>query len=207
MELPPSLRQFFGIQETNGSALSRPRVSIPPPQSPPGPSHASSDWIWVPMEDMHATGIVLAILRQAAGPVEPATVTEKVLQHQPDVNPRSVLNIGPRQEGKLIERTNEGWVLRGDKDRAPVLHKGHAWGPPTVFDKQELAAHRRIMLAHLLDAMPGGLQVVQIVEQLKNLPYCRAPVSKDLVKADLSAMQEVGKVKRVGNTRKWVLSN
>ena len=65
-------------------------------------------------------------------------------------------------------------------------------------------AHRRIVIRHLLKAS-GGLQIVQLVKQLRESGLCHAPMTKDLLKMDFSVMQKAGTVRRVGNSKKWEL--
>ncbi len=123
----------------------------------------------------------------------------------PSVHRGSIANIGARLEGKVINRTDDGWTLI-DTAKAGVLHAGMLWGPPEIFQKTELAAHRREAILHLLAAQPSGLQIVQIVEQLLGCPWVHAPVNKDLLKADMEELRKDGKVRRVGNSKKWELA-
>jgi hypothetical protein len=205
MAMPPAVAAFLDIPADNGRSGRQPRISLPPPDPPPRPAEARSEWIWIPVKDVNAVRIVLGILRDSSTPLSLSAIADIVSKHQPDINPRSVLNIGPREDGKLLTRTDAGkWAIR-ERDKAPVLWEGFAWGPPEIFDKYELAAHRRIMILHLLQAMPSGLQTVQIMEHLRQLPYCRAPVSKEHVQVDMEVLHQQAKVRRIGNTKKWTI--
>ena len=74
-----------------------------------------------------------------------------------------------------------------------------------MFNKQELAAHRRVGVLHLLRLHPAGLQTTQILEQLRNCAWLHAPVNKELIQADMEFLEGQKKVRRRGNSKKWEL--
>jgi hypothetical protein len=49
------------------------------------------------------------------------------------------------------------------------------------------------------------LQIMQLVQQLNELPWLKAPVTKDLVKMDIEHMRHTNQVKRHGASRCWRL--
>lgn len=200
--LPEVLKRVLGMSAaTDKSSASR----IVAPQRPPMPPEAEQNWISIRDKEATPTTIVLAILRAAKAPVRARDLNDRVMDILPNVLRGSISNIGSRLDDKLIRRTKEGWELL-KPESAGVLHKGFVWGPPSVFGKSELAAQRREALLHLLDSFESGLQIVQIVEQLKGCPWIVAPINKDLVKEDIGVLAEEGKIKRRGNSKKWELS-
>jgi hypothetical protein len=202
MTMPEPLRRILGIVDTPERSP-QPRVTVPAPTSPPRPQEAQPGWIWINAEDASPTSVVLAILRGSKEPIRAKDVTAKVHAIQPKVITGSISNIGNRLDGdKIIQRTDEGWSLK-ERDKAPVFHDGYFWGAPGVFGKQELAAHRRDGILHLLHVSPGGLQAAQIVEQLRVCPWLHAPLNKELVQADIENLEREKKVRRRGNSRKW----
>ena len=201
MTIPEPLRRILGIADAD--VAPHPRVSVPPPTSPPKPAEAQPGWIWIRSEDATPTSVVLAILRDSKEAIRAKDVNAKVHAIQPEVITGSISNIGNRLDGeKIIQRTEEGWSLK-ERDKAPVFREGYFWGPPAVFGKQELAAHRRDGILHLLRVSPGGLQTSQIVEQLRVCPWLHAPLNKELVQADIENLEREKKVRRRGNSRKW----
>jgi hypothetical protein len=119
------------------------------------------------------------------------------------VNPGSIFNIITRLAGTgVVEKTDQG-VKFVNQPPAPVIFQDFAWGPPQVFQKYDLAEHRRMVILHLLRA--SSLQVVQITEYLQDSSICKAPATKDLIKVDLDVLQKAGIVRRVGNSKKWEL--
>ena len=48
-------------------------------------------------------------------------------------------------------------------------------------------------------------QIVQIVDQLRKLPWLKAPFNKDLVKEDMIALGGKSLVRHRGNSKKWEL--
>jgi hypothetical protein len=135
--------------------------------------------------------------------MSPKELYEKALEYAPDTNIVSLYNGGARAVGKLIHRGEDGWHLI-DPAKVPLLFKGHIWGPPDVFQKQEVAAFRREVIRHLLVNSPG-LMEMQVVELLRQYSNYKVKANKDLVKGDMEAMQEAGEIKRIGNSRKWTI--
>jgi hypothetical protein len=201
MSLPPSLAALLGESPGGQQVTRRPKFSLSAPQGPSPPPGAEDDWIWIPLDELTATPLALALLR-ANGPMSAKSLAEDVVKRLPGTNDGSVFNIVARHDGKRLNRTEDGFELADPKD-APVIHGANAWGPISVFTRHELASHRRSIIMHLLSAVPAGLQEMQIVSHLKDLPYCQSTVNKSLVKADMQLLKEAGKVKRVGNTKKW----
>lgn len=204
MAIPEALQRFLGMNGNSQKAMGHVRTtaSIPAPTRPKEPEGAEPDWIWINAKDATPTSVVLAILRAAKGPVRPKDVVSGVTDLLHTVSSGSVSNIGTRLEGKLIERAPDGWKLL-DPTKAGIIRDGSLWGPPVIFSKQELAAHRRDAILHVLRLFPSGLQTVQIVEQLYNCSWVQAPINKDLLKADLEVLMTAKKVRRRGNTKKW----
>lgn len=200
MALPGPLSRFLGIGQSTANA-SRKAV-IPHPPTPPLPPEFKSDWVWVRISNMTAYTLTLAMLRQAKGPMKPKSVLVRVQGLLPDINPRSVYNLGPRLKGVTV--TNEGWSL-DDPDTAPILSGDYAWGPASVFLHQELTIHRRSLILHLLRTAADGMMAMQIVRQLQDSGLCRTTVNKDLVKGDIEVLKDEGEVRR--SSKKWKAVN
>jgi len=130
---------------------------------------------------------------------------EAVRKLKPDVVDGSIYNLLARYRGTFLLQTDDGWKL-GDPESAAVIYNGAAWGPPRVFQKYELAAHRREIILHLLKLHPGGLMTMQIVNLLEGSNHCKAPINKYLLKADMEILQKARRVKRISNSRKWELA-
>jgi hypothetical protein len=201
--LPEKLKEFFGLNRNHGRA-SEISVTVTPPQRHSRPEEATDEWLSILVKEATATSLVLAVLRKARKPVLAKEVVELVLRLNPMITGGSIHNIGTRLDGKTIRRTDEGWTLI-EPDRAGFVHDGYLWGPKEIFDKQELAAHRREAILTILEGMPGGLQTVQIVELLRSTAWVQAPASKDLVKADMELLEGHGKVRKISNSRKWCI--
>ena len=204
MALPEALQRFLGMNGNSPKAAGHARSTahIPAPTRPHEPEGAEPDWIWINVQDSSPTSAALAILRAAKEPVRAKDIVARVTELLPTVPRGSIANVGTRLEGKLIERTPDGWKLLNPA-KAGIIRDGLLWGPPAIFSKQELAAHRRDAILHVLKHYPSGLQTVQIVEQLHNCSWVQAPINKDLLKADLEVLDTAKKVKRRGNTKKW----
>lgn len=201
MTLPEPLKRVLGIS-TNGSK--KPVVSIPPPERPPLPVGADSDWVCIRAKDAYPTNVTLAVLRGADGPMMARDVVSAVIDILPNVPRGTVNNLGTRLHGNTIKRSREGWELI-HPETAPILQDGMIWGSPTVFSKQELAVHRREAVLHLIRTVPAGLQTSQIIDHLKNCSWVHAPISKELVQNDVEYWVGEGRIKRSGNSKKWVV--
>lgn len=201
--LPEQLKEFFGGGRSNGrNPISR--LNIPQPHRDKRPAEASDDWISIATQDVAATNLTLAVLRSANGPVRASDVADLVSSINPDVTRGAISNIGTRLNGTLISRTEDGWTLT-DKSKAGIICDGYFWGPVDIFEVQEKAAHRREAILQILLNFVSGLQIVQLVEQLRGCSWMKAPASKDLLKLDLEVLQRNHKVRRISNSKKWVL--
>jgi hypothetical protein len=200
--MPSPLARILGeTPAENGGVKGR---GVPQMQAPPRPAMATDAWISVPISEIMATTLTKAIIRGRGGKSRPKDIVTDAQALRNDMLATVIYNVGPRLEAaKVITRGEAGWSL-SDEAKAPIIHKSHVWGPPEVFQKQELACHRRQIIVHLLTIFSGGLQVMQLVTELANYSQCHAPVSKDLVKADMLALLEQKKVRRIGNSKKWV---
>jgi hypothetical protein len=199
--LPEQLKEFFGTSRSNGRGLYA-NLNIPQPHRP-RPNAAEDDWISIETKDVMATNIVLAILRKSNRPMKARDVIEAAERVNPNVTRGAINNIGTRLGGTLITRTDEGWTLN-DPAKGGIISEGYLWGPPELFEVQEKAAHRREAILHILGHFPSGLQIVQLVEQLRGCSWMKAPASKDLLKADMEILQTEDKVRRISNSKKWV---
>jgi hypothetical protein len=179
-----------------------------PPLVYPAPVEATGEWISIDMKEAQATCVALAVLRAEGAPIRPKDLNTRVASILPDVTSGTLANAGTRlADDNIIDRTDDGWSLL-KKEGAGVIHEGRIWGPPKIFGKQEIAAHRREAVLHVLANFPTGLQIVQIVEQLKGCSWVHAPVNKDLLKGDMNILlDEKHKVKRVGHSRKFTLAH
>jgi Fe2+ or Zn2+ uptake regulation protein len=146
----------------------------------------------------------IAVLKASTESLTVRDVHEKVKVFSEDVSLGTIANVGTKAfQNGIISRDDGRWQLI-DRDKAGVIHDGFVWGPPQIFQMHELAAHRRAAILHVLRQNTVGLQVTQIVVQLRNdLVKPPIPVNKSLVKADLEALQDDGNVRRRGNSKKW----
>lgn len=201
MSLPEPLKRLLAVNGTGNNVSGPP--AIPAPPQPPMPTEAKSDWIHVQEKDATPTSIALAILRGSKEPIRAKEIVARVTAILPNVVRGSINNIGSRlEESRLIDRTEEGWTL-AKIESAGVIHEGNLWGPREIFQKSELAAHRRDAILHILNNFESGLQSRQILEQLNRCSWVHAPINKDLLKADLEVLFSEGKVRRRGNSKKW----
>lgn len=204
LPIPDRLRRFLE-EPSPTEPKTQPKITIPPPPHPPRPEQWQGDWIWVPVTEVNPTALVRGVLRGATDGLTPKEIGERIAAMGVEFNKGSVANIGTRlaSEGE-IERESGQWRAT-EPAKCPVLLDGYAWGPRDVFERQEVAAYRRLCLLHLLNVHPGGMQAAQIVNTFAQCDWLLdTPMNKDLVKEDLIALQADGRVKRVGGgSNKW----
>jgi hypothetical protein len=201
MALPEPLRRVLGINAIGERSAAPPNIAAP--EKPPMPLDAGPDWVWIKASDASVATVILAILRSAKSALRPKELIERVTAIIPAAPPGSIYNVGPRLEkAGIISRNEEGWSLI-KTETAGLINKGYFWGPPAAFGKPEMAAQRRAALLHVLGFHPTGLQIVQILEQLKRCSWVIAPINKDLVKEDIGVLSQAGTVRRRGNTKNW----
>ncbi|MGB6130508.1 MAG: hypothetical protein WCC14_09285 [Acidobacteriaceae bacterium] len=202
MALPETVLRIFSDQKNSGTSRT-PVINIPAIERDSVPPEATEEWISISASAATPTTVALALLRGARHPLRPKELVDAVGNIIPDVSGGSVYNLGFRleKEGKLV-KTEDGWAL-AKSDFAPVLDHGLIWGPPESLAKQDVAAHRREAILHVLRMDKSGLQIVQLVAKLHDCPWVKAPVNKDLLKADMQVLLDGGKVRQRGNSRKW----
>lgn len=206
LPLPAPLARALGEQASDAHRLGRGEKNAAALALPPRPSDADIDWIAVPVKELTPMVLLLAILRQHNGYVENKALSAGVRRYLPAVNPGSIFNIVARlAQGGVLERSEEGARLINPSNGL-ILFEKYAWGPVENFGKYELASHRRQLIRQLLSANPGGLQIMQILDQLQESGMCKAPATKDLLKTDMETMRKANQVRRVSNSKKWVLA-
>lgn len=202
--LPDLLRGFLGEVAVHPENPDGPFVVVPPIEAPARPPEFQTDWIWVPIQYMTPTSLVGGVLRGAGGqPKSPGEIVEAIEELGVSANRGSIANIGTRlATSGEIAREGGSWTAI-TPEKFPVLCQRNAWGPPSVFDKVEVAAHRRLCILHVLRVHHDGLQVLQITRTLEKCDWMRAPLDKDLVKTDLQVLQSEQRAKRIGHSGKW----
>jgi hypothetical protein len=206
--LPGRLARFFD-EEVISSPSKRMKIQVPPPPMPPKPADYRDGWIWIPASSATPTTLVRAAMKGYGQPMNPRVVTSEVERlGGKSVVSGTIANIGTRLEAAgQISRVDGLWSLT-DKSFPQVVHDGYAWGPVESFDKSEVAAHRRILIIHVLGSHSDGQQIVQLTRALQTCDWVRAPLSKDLVKMDLKQLQAEGKVRKGGgHSGKWEVIN
>lgn len=206
MPLPPTLKRLLGVPENQ--AKPQRGVIIPPPEVGSRPPEWASDWISISLEDATPITVVPAVLQGRSAPTRAKDLVERVMGLLPTTSGGSVANtLSKLKVAGIIDKdeTAGGWVLKRPESAA-VVHDGKLWGPAGVFQKTEVASHRRYAILYLLGRFTTGLQILQIVEHLRGCEWLHAPLNKDLVKEDVKALLEKGKIRRRGNTKKWELA-
>lgn len=204
LPVPAPLARMLGGEEESENGVRR-GVEIPPLPGPPRPSGVPSEWVWIYVDDCMSGTLVQACLREFDGSAKPKQLVDRITSLRPDLGAGGIYNVGPRLEKSgTITRRDGAWNLVSPEE-VPKTQGKHVWASVKDFQKQEVASHRRMIIVHLLKMYKGGLQVAQIVEQLSRFDQCKAPVSKDLVKADMEILAGEKKVRRTGNSKKWVV--
>jgi hypothetical protein len=208
LDMPGPLARFFGEHQKPPAEMEEVRVAVPAPRPPEPPPEWRPGWIWIPMKEVGLTSAILGALRRHhPNGLTPSSLVQ-VMQGlwNKDPSSGSVANTGTRlaREGRIV-RDDGIWKLHS-LEKAPVMTPRFAWGPPDLFETHEIAAHRRLCIEHLLKAQHDGLQIVQITRNLEGQDWVKAPVAKDLIKVDIAELQKEGKVRQMGHSRKWELT-
>lgn len=202
LPLPVALLRLLGETGSGNGSGDRRANGVQPPTPPEAPPGAKPDWIYIDVREGTVATVLLGVLRSAISPLRYRDLQEQIARHLPNANPGSVANAGARfADAGIIERDG-GWALL-KPEKAPAIYQGFLWGPASLFNKQELAAHRRAAILHLLGQSDSGLQAMQLIGAMRKCSWIQAPINKDLVKGDLEVMLRDRLIRRRGNTRKW----
>jgi len=198
--VPPTLKRALADVNQDSTSNQVRKIPLRPPDRPERPPIANDDWLWIEVREASLRTIVLAILNEGkAIPIK--ELINRVKEIFPDSNEGSIYNLCRE---KRIQRTDQGWTLKSGVE-APVFYKKYIWSPVNLLQKQDLAAFRRMAIRYLLATSPDGLQIMQVYRELKSAEWLKAPLSKDLIKADLFVMKDEKRVKQLGNSKKWTL--
>jgi hypothetical protein len=204
--LPPAILRLLGESDNTQRQLT---LRLPGPDQDTErlaskPPQAKANWISIWAEDASPTTLALAILREQVEPIRAKDLSDQVTRILPMIVGGSIYNLLKRlySSGYLKKRLSRWYLVK--KEEASVLSGKFLWGPPEIFAKTDLAALRREAILHIL-SNERSLQIMQIVEKLKAWDWVKdvVPISKDLLKLDMRALNEAGKVRRVGNSRNW----
>jgi hypothetical protein len=208
LPLPPPLQRLFGTQDGNGTIGKQPVITIPPISRLHVPDGVTEEWISIAASDATPTTVALGILRGAQEPMSARELGERVVAILPEVSPGSVYNLAARLAAeKVLDRADDGTLSLIDRNDAPILDAGFIWGVPAKLAKQDVAAHRREVILHILGMETSGLQIVQLVAKLDSCRHwMKAPANKDLVKDDIAFLSRSRKISTVGHSRKWRLT-
>jgi hypothetical protein len=203
LPLPARLYQFLSSAEDE-KRVSRSAIQLPRPSDRVPPDVAGDDWLWVGVRESTPSTLIPALLR--SGPENGQVVIDRVQDLNPQVIRGSIYNTASRLvKDKVITRNGGEWTLGVAPETVPLIQGDVVWGPESFFQVQEKAAHRREAILYILQQYETGLMVVQLVEQLKNCTWMKAPANKDLLKDDVKKLFAEGKIRKVGNTQKWAL--
>lgn len=206
--VPPQIQRILSSDERDpaGGKKRTPSINLSAPWGDrPGE-------IGVRLQDLGVRSLVLTFIKNATqSHGEGATVRdaiEWIKEIRPSQNEGSVMNAFAAVCDLPGVKTFAGRTTVTNLAMAPSLGTSYAFGPPGIFQKQEVAAHRREAIELLLglDSNRGGLHIMQIVNQLKTLDWVKADATKDLLKGDMAAMLTDGIVKRAAGSGKWKLS-
>lgn len=191
-----------------GNTPASPMHSPHPIFRPPSPPNAGDDWIWIGIEDAATTTIMLAILGLSEQPLTVKDIRDKIVAlegNNSEIVMGSVYNAAQRMiTNQILIRDEEGRLTSKQPDKIAVIYEGRLWGPVSIFQMAEQAAHRRNAEVFLLRKSQAGLLQSQMVAMLRNPDVLNpaVPMNKDLIKGDFEVMN--GKrVRRIGNSKKW----
>jgi hypothetical protein len=205
-ELPGPLLRFLGEMEPQADKL---LSSFADPEKDRArnatrPSFADEGWISIKASEASPTTVALAILRDEEGPIKAKNLAEKVHAILPYAVGGSIYNLLNRlKEQGDVTQGEDGWRLE-NQSSAGVLSQSYLWAPIRILSKQDIAAHRREAIIHVL-RRKHNLPVMDLVRELLEWKWVKAPANKDLLKLDMAVLKEEGKVRRVGNSRNWEL--
>jgi len=206
LSIPDRLQKFITSDNPDERSNGRSSVrKIPPPPDRKPPEMADDDWLWVNVRHCTPSTLIPALIRSSPEILSGQQVLDRVQELNPLLNRGSIYNTANRlvSEG-ILDRSDREWKLASN-DKEPVLQGNLVWASEKFFQVQEKASQRREAILYLLAQYETGLMVVQLVEQLNNCSWLKAPANKDLVKQDMKKLFVEGKIRKVGNTQKWAL--
>jgi hypothetical protein len=208
MALPEPIRRLIDAPPTVEPEAKAPNRPSPGPAhrpiSAPYGSPADPAWISIPPSRAVPQTVVPAVLDEAGRSMPLQQIVDRLRQLGVPFREGSLSNVGTRLKAAgVIAFTDAGWTLADDA--VAILRDGRLWGPPSLFQPQELAAHRREAIAVALRTY-GRLGRAEIIDVLKRSTWVKAPMNVHLVKADLDAMESAGIARQNPQDWTWELA-
>lgn len=163
------------------------------PITPPFPV-LQEGWISILVTNALPQTVIPTILSESEFAMDYRALALRVQALGTDVSEGGVMNACARLAKDKIDHTVGGWVLKEGAQTA-LMKEGRLFGPPELFQLQEIATYRREVILVLLGAY-GALTRAQIIQILKGTTWLSAPVAMAHVKKDLTKLSESGLIRR-----------
>jgi hypothetical protein len=208
LQLPAPIARLFSdtpaparMRKLDGSLFSQ-TPHVPPIMRHDEPAGMEREWVSIRKVNASPTSIALAILNGEKGPVTTKALAERVVAVSPKINIGSVYNLLNRLlETGDLKKGAAGWELASD-GHAGIMTGPYIFLPPSFMTKADFAAHRREAIVHTLRAV-GEQTLTKLADILSGTPWVKAPVNKDLLKADLPLLEREGLIRRIEGTKSW----
>jgi hypothetical protein len=178
---------------------------LPMPDHGPVPAGFKPNWISLPASSASPYSLTLAVLRShmnQASPISIATLNREVAEIRGLKGSGAAYNVVIRLEKEgLVQKTETGVRLKSDK--GGTISGKRLWASQEDLNEYDYAAYRREVILLLLKENPE-LTTTEIARGLEVCQWVQIPKNKDLVKADMNALEKEGHVLRLEN-KDWVL--
>jgi hypothetical protein len=206
ISLPEPLKRMLGdekkVSGPGGKQLEFPTLLRKPDRGDSTPSEIGENWISIEAAKASPSTIALAIMRTVGEPIKAVDLASLVANYAPETVSGTIYNMLTRNHGRgLVEETPDGWKLV-KPENAGVLSGAYIWAPPDRLMQSDMALHRREAILLILEQHPNQT-AMQITRSLQSWDWVQAPASKDLIKADLLALEIRGLIKKREESRGW----
>jgi hypothetical protein len=192
-----------------GRKIDRRKVPIPNlPDDPQYAPPAEADDSWVSMNAVSASpmAIGMAVLRSFPHrTISSATLNNRIATIRKIEGGAGYTILEKLRKDGVIEGDNTSWTIK-DASKGGVFKGERLWSPPQHLSEYDWAAIRREGILALLRAN-RAVTIAGITKGLAAWKWYRAPVTDDLVKADVRALAKKGLVHRNDDTKEWSLEN
>ena len=171
---------------------------IPTEPNPPSrPSGVGADWVYLPTKEASPRNLTIAVLYTAKEGISAAEINRIVNIARASRNGSAAAYNSLhrlRLDGDIVGE-NDSYRLTNSALRG-IIQDGWLWVPQSMLTDQDRASIRRRAITRIL-RLNGPLNSADVTKILDKCTWMGVPITKDVGKADLAAMELEHRVRRL----------
>ena len=171
------------------------------PQEPdhgPRPDGAEADWVSVFAAQATPYTLGLAILKAQERPISSAALNSMIGEVRGIKGAAGYTVMSRLVDDGMMEGDHEGWVMK-DKSKGGIIVGQWLWSRIEELSEYDMAWVRREAIMLIIQENGVPLSTASITRGLRECKWLQAPVRSDVTKADMTALEKKGLIRRLEN--------